>query len=63
MLHYEDDKRRCYISLDELPPAGAIRIHGGPRPEEISWVRLRPEQRDFFGRHLPEVAARFRREA
>jgi len=60
MLHHEDEKGRCYISLDEAP-AGTIRIHAGLRPEEISWERLRPEQRDFFGRHLPEVAARFKR--
>lgn len=63
MLHYEDDERRSYICLDELPPAGTARLHFGMRPEEIWWERLRPEQRDFFERHLPEVAVRFKREA
>lgn len=63
MLRYEDDERRSYICLDELPPAGTLRLHFGMRPEEISWERLRPEQRDFFERHLPEVAVRFKREA
>ena len=63
MLRYEDDTRRSYICLDEAPPAGAIRAHLGMRPEEISWERLRPEQRDFFSRHLPKVVARFKREA
>jgi hypothetical protein len=61
MLRYEDDEQQCYISLDEAPPAGKTRLHFGMRPEEISWARLRVEQRDFFGRHLPEVAVRFRR--
>ena len=62
MLHYEDDERRSYICLDELPPAGTLRRHSGMRPEEISWERLRPEQRDFCERHLPEIAVRFKRE-
>lgn len=59
MLHYEDDERRSYITLDERPPAGTIKVHAGMWPEEISWDRLRPEQQDHFERHLPEVAARF----
>lgn len=63
MLHYEDSERRCVIDVGEPPPPGTIRIHFGTRPEEIRWERLRPEQREYFGLHLPEVAARFRREA
>jgi hypothetical protein len=63
MLRYEDDERQCYISLDEVPPAGEGRIHLGMSPEEIWWERLSAEQRDFFGHHLPDVAARFKRQA
>jgi hypothetical protein len=61
MLHYEDEKRRSYITLEEQPRAGRIKLHFGMWPEEISWNRLRPDQRAFFERHLPEVAARFRK--
>jgi hypothetical protein len=60
MLHYEDDERRSYITLDERPSVGTIiKVHVGMWPEEISWDRLRPEQQNYFERYLPEVAARF----
>jgi hypothetical protein len=63
MFHYEDSMRRCYINPDEGPRVGGtIKVRLGVPPEEISWHRLRPEQREFFDRHLPEIAARFRRE-
>lgn len=63
MFHYEDDARRCYININESPRVeGRLRIRIGVPPEELSWDRLRPEQRDYFERHLPEVAGRFRRE-
>lgn len=63
MLRYEDDERRCYICLDPLPAPGALRVHIGMRPEEIEWERLRSEQRDFFDRHMPAIAVRFKRKA
>jgi hypothetical protein len=62
MTRYEDDERRSYICLDEPPHSGGVKLHLGLWPEEISWDRLRPDQRDFFNRHLPEVAARFKRQ-
>jgi len=63
MTRYEDDEQQGYISLDEAPPQGTARIRIGPMPEGIAWQRLRPEQRDFFDRHMPDLAARFRRDA
>jgi len=32
-------------------------------PEDIPWERLKPEQRSFFEKYLPEIAARFKRRA
>jgi hypothetical protein len=61
MLHYEDEKRRTYITLEAPPGAGRVKLHCGMWPEEISWNRLRPDQRAFFEQHLPEVAVRFRK--
>lgn len=65
MIHYEDDDRRCYINLNEAPrlPGEALRIRFGIPPEEIAWTRLRNDQRDYFERHMPEVAGRFKRDA
>jgi len=63
MLRYEDNERRSYMTVDQKPPAGKLVVHGGPYPEELSWQLLRPEQREFFERHMPELAARFRRDA
>lgn len=63
MLRYEDNKRRAYITVDPKPPAGKRVLHFGPYPEDLSWQRLRSEQREFFERHMPELAARFRRDA
>jgi hypothetical protein len=60
MLRYEDDERHSYITLHQKPPG--LVIHFGPYPEELSWERLRPEQREFFSRHMPELAARFKRD-
>jgi hypothetical protein len=59
MLLFEDDERRSYITLDPKPSGGKGSVHAGLWPEEISWERLRPEQRDYFERHLPNIAARF----
>jgi hypothetical protein len=63
MLRYEDNERRSYVSVAQKPPAGKLVARAGLFPEEISWQQLRPEQRDFFDRHMPELAARFRRDA
>ena len=55
MFHYEDSEHKGYINQDGFAY--------GVLAEEVSWERLRSEQREFFDRHLPEVAARFKREA
>jgi hypothetical protein len=63
MFHYEDDEQRCYINPNERPHLPEqIRIRLGIPPEEILWVRLRPEQQSYFERNLPDVAARFKRQ-
>ena len=63
MLRYEDGEQRGYITLADKPPPGYAMFRFGPWPEDISWQRLRPEQREFFDRHMPGFAARFRRDA
>jgi hypothetical protein len=62
-FHYEDDERCCYINptLEPRVP-GFISMRIGVAPEEISWHRLRSDQRAFFEQKLPEIAARFGRE-
>lgn len=63
MFHYEDSDQRGYINPSERPRVpGTVRVRLGIPPEEIAWERLRPEQRDFFERHLPQVAGRFARQ-
>lgn len=70
---YEDEERFAYIMPEQRPlsserlgdtGSGKVRaciIGPGLPPEEIHWDRLRPEQRAFFERNIPEVAARFNR--
>ena len=70
---YENDKVHAYITPDMEPLGPEVTIDGtttfkvrafnpGLPPEEIPWDRLKPEQRLFFERYLPDVAARFKRE-
>lgn len=60
-LRYEDEGRRCYI--DPAAPMASGQGRGSSRvpPEEISFDRLRPEQREFFETYMPNVARRFKR--
>jgi len=64
MFHYEDAERRCYINPDEKPRRrGTAKVRFGVPPEEIPWAGLRPEQRQYFSRHVPKIAVRFKRDA
>jgi hypothetical protein len=57
-----------YIDPVRSPPPPTARTitpgAWGPylAPEDIFWNRLRPEQREFFARHFPKVAIRFKRD-
>lgn len=61
LLHYEDDDTRCFIN-PSLPQReeGKVGLRFGISPEELSRRALRPEQKDFFRKHLPDVFQRFR---
>ena len=70
---YENGEVHAYItpSMKPLGPPATIdgtttvevrAFNPGLPPEEIPWDRLKPEQRLFFERYLPGVAARFKRE-
>jgi hypothetical protein len=70
-LHYEDEKRITYIDPSEKPfdpprevSPGKFVQHVHPRlgipPEEARLDALRPEQREFFKQHLPEIYKRFK---
>ncbi len=70
---YESGEVHAYItpSMKPLGPPATIdgtttvevrAFNPGLPPEEIPWDRLKPEQRLFFERYLPDVAARFKRE-
>lgn len=62
MLCYEDGDRRAYINPWETPRApGVVRMRFGIPPEEARLESLRPEQREFFQKYLPEVYARLGR--
>ena len=60
MFFYEDDERLGYINPS---PPGTATLPNDVHPEEISFDRLRPEQRVFFDKHLPAVGKRFKRHA
>ncbi|HEY3382614.1 MAG TPA: hypothetical protein VGK32_12645 [Vicinamibacterales bacterium] len=60
---YEDEERSCRIDPALPLPPGQIKLKFGVSPEKLRFNALRPEQRRFFEEHLPEVAARFAREA
>ena len=70
---YESGEDHAYITPNMKPLGPPVTIDGtttfelrafnpGLPPEEIPWDRLKPEQRLFFERYLPDVAARFKRE-
>jgi len=72
-LFYEDDKHYCLINPwedpqpHELPGASMegpyrVRSRVGKPPELCSLDSLRPEQKEFFRRHLPTVLARFKKD-
>ena len=57
-LWYADEEGQSYIN-PELPPPVPGRVRGfGVPPERLRRSALRPEQREFFRRHLPEVFGR-----
>ena len=59
MLRYEDHERRSYMTVAQKPPAGKPVARAGCFRRKCV-KQLRPEQRSFE-RHIPELAARFRR--
>jgi len=62
LLHYDNDQKQGYV---DFGPPRATRKKGtaffGTPPEEIPLGCLRPEQKEFFQRNLPEIFARFKR--
>lgn len=60
LFHCDTETRRYYINPD-LGPRDPDRagLRHGLAPEEIPVCDLRPEQREFFAQHLPDVFARF----
>jgi hypothetical protein len=64
-LYYEDEKWRCYINpalKPRDPEATRIAMRFGRPPEELHLKNLRPEQKEFFKKYLPEVLTRFQRD-
>ena len=69
---YEDESKCGYIAPDQKPlpspvtigDTTTIHVRPGPSlaPEDIIWERLKPEQREFFERYIPDVAGRIKRE-
>jgi len=59
-LFYEDEKRIAYINPGQ-PHHSERRARLGIPPEEARLDALRPEQREFFKKHLPETYERFKR--
>ncbi len=51
------------VTIDGTTTFKARAFNPGLPPEEIPWDRLKPEQRLFFERYLPDVAVRFNRES
>ena len=61
MLCYEDERRIAYINPEEKPlKPGVVRVRSGISPEEVHTKALRPEQKEFFERYLPDVYRRFK---
>ncbi len=71
---YESGEVHAYITPNMEPLGPPVTIDGtttvevrafnpGLPPEDIPWDRLKPEQRLFFERYLPDVAVRFNRES
>ena len=62
LFHFEDDRWRGLINPAAKPrdqSSGRIGLCIGRPPEEIPRAQLRPEQEEFFAKHLPQVLARF----
>jgi len=63
-LCYEDDNVICCINPEPIPeetPDNVVQVRWGINPEELHAKHLRPEQRDFFEEHLPDLLARFQK--
>jgi hypothetical protein len=62
MFHYQDQEWSGLIDLDEYrPKAAKLRIHGLRHPEQLRLQALRPEQKEFFEEHCPEILSRFQK--
>lgn len=68
---YEDDEKVCYINPAKKPPVEdedkktgsfTIRVGIGYPPEELHLKYLRPEQKEFFAKFLPDVLERFQQD-
>lgn len=53
---YENDNKKCLINISD---PGFPSMYGC-YPEELQLEGLRPEQKDFFEKHLPEIFQRFK---
>jgi hypothetical protein len=74
MLCCEHETRHVYINPELTPPEPlpepdedgvhqwTAGLRFGAAPEELRLSALRPEQREFFKKHLPDVYARLKRD-
>ena len=64
LLHYNNDQKQGYVDVG--PPLATRKndatVFFGKPPESVPLRCLRPEQKQFFERYLPEIFRRFNRD-